>query len=131
MHSGVSVSIVLYKTSLRQLQRCLESLKQLRLPIKLWLIDNSPCDRLRVAESFFPDSIYKHLPENPGFGKGHNVAIREAQIGDFKYHLILNADVYFNNDILAPMINYMEVQSNVGQMMPKVLNPDGSIQRLC
>jgi GT2 family glycosyltransferase len=74
---------------------------------------------------------YIHLPSNPGFGFGHNVAIRKAQQRGSAYHLVLNADVYFDRDVLSPMLAYMSVNQKVGQMMPKVLNPDGTVQRLC
>ena len=131
MNQKLSASIVLYNTPLDQLKSCLESLKKVSLPVHLWLIDNSPSDDLREAQSILPNTIYKNFPDNLGFGSGHNIAIREAQKGDFDYHLIVNADIYFDKDVLTPMLNYMEERPSVGHMMPKVLNLDGSLQRLC
>jgi len=94
-------------------------------------VDNSPSDILRSECSIFLKHDYIHLPYNPGFGAAHNVAIRKAQAMGSQYHLVLNADVRFDSDVLSPMLAYMEQNPRIGQMMPKVLNPDGSIQRLC
>ena len=82
-------------------------------------------------ETLYPGAAYYHFPNNPGYGSSHNVAIEKCANGDYQFHLVINADVYFENDVITPMISYMLDHCEVGQMMPKVLNPDGSIQRLC
>ena len=127
----VTVSIVLYKTQLVQLEKCLQSLSRAQSQPHVHLVDNSPKDELRVALSLYPYATYTHLPSNPGFGSAHNVALRQALTGGSRYHLVLNADVYFDYDVLSPIIEYMERNPHVGQLMPRVLNTDGSIQRLC
>lgn len=95
-----------------------------------YIVDNSPTDAL--AEMFAgPNVIYVHNPANPGFGGGHNIAIEQSARAGFQYHLVLNADISFDEDVLAPMLSYMEQHTDVGQMMPCVRNPDGTLQRLC
>jgi len=47
------------------------------------------------------------------------------------YHLVLNPDVYFESGVLEKLFDYMEFNSDVGQLMPKVLYPDGEVQYLC
>lgn len=127
----LTISIVLYRTPPSQLRRCIASLENYDGNLYLYFIDNSPIDYLRDKISLnFPYS-YIHVPSNPGFGAGHNIAIREAQQLGSAYHLILNADVYFDRDVLSPMLDYMDDNQKVGHMMPKVLNPDGTVQRLC
>lgn len=131
MNPYLTVSIVLFRTPVEDLQRCFLSLRNFKGRIYLYLIDNSPSDSLR---SECPPNLsyeYIHLPSNPGFGAAHNVAIRKSQLLGKSYHLVLNADVSFDADVLSPMLAYMDVNARVGQMMPKILNPDGSIQRLC
>lgn len=131
MKDLITVSIVLYKTPLEHLRRCFESLKKVRVDLHLYLIDNSPSNAL---EAHCPPDIYHeyfHRPDNPGFGRAHNVAIIKSRLLESKYHLILNADVSFETDVLSPMLEYMEKNPRVGQMMPKVCNPDGSTQHLC
>lgn len=127
----VSISIVLYKTPIYQLKRCLQSLKIIFPVPYLYIVDNSPTDEL--ANFFINESNvnYMHVPSNPGFGAAHNIAMKIARLAGFDFHLVLNADVYFYEDVLTPMVEYMVRHNNVGLMMPKVLNPDGSLQRLC
>jgi GT2 family glycosyltransferase len=131
MISQLTVSIVLYKTPVKQLHSCLSSLRKFSGSLHLYLVDNSPTDLLIHECRVDISHEYIHLPENPGFGTGHNVAIKKAQELGFSYHLVLNADVTFNEDILTPMLVHLESNPTVGQIMPKVHNPDGSIQRLC
>ncbi len=128
----LSVSIVLYQTPVYQLRRCLNSISKFRGQCHIYFIDNSPLDSLRTECKTEFSHYYIHLPENPGFGSGHNVAIRDAQTKIRScYHLVINADVSFHYDIITPMLKYMQNHPEVGQMMPKVLNPDGSVQYLC
>jgi GT2 family glycosyltransferase len=131
MKDLITVSIVLYKTPLEHLRRCFESLKKVRVDLHLYLIDNSPSNAL---EAHCPPDIsheYFHRPDNPGFGRAHNVAIIKSRTLESKYHLILNADVSFETDVLSPMLEYMAKNPRAGQMMPKVCNPDGTTQHLC
>lgn len=127
----LTVSIVLFQTPVKDLQRCFDSLRNFKDQIYLYLIDNSPNDYLKSECPVNLSHEYIHLPNNPGFGTAHNVAIRKAQLLGSKYHLVLNADVAFDADVLSPMLAYMDENSRVGQMMPKILNPDRSIQYLC
>jgi GT2 family glycosyltransferase len=126
-----TVSIVLYETPLSQLEKCLQSLANVEPLPNVHLVDNSPTDALRAVSALYPRSAYTHLADNPGFGRAHNVALRDALAAGSRYHLVLNADIYFDEDVVSPIIEYMESHPEVGHVMPRVLNPDGSIQRLC
>ena len=127
----LTISIVLYKTPAEQLRQCIYSLRRFKGLLHLYLIDNSPTDFLRLECPLNMSHEYIHLPTNPGFGSAHNVAIRASKSLGSLYHLVLNADVSFKFDVLSPMLEYLDAHPEVGQIMPKVLNPDGSIQRLC
>lgn len=131
MNIALTVSIVLYKTPVDDLRHCIASLRLFSGCLHIYLIDNSPTDLLKSECPTDFSYEYIHLPSNPGFGAAHNIAIRKAQALASPYHLVLNADVSFNEDVLTPMLNYMDAHIEVGQMMPKVLNIDGSVQRLC
>lgn len=128
--NDISASIVLFKTDRNDIRRCLESLQRHASSIKLYIIDNSPTDALRDAFSG-ASIVYRHLPSNPGFGAAHNIGLAASRADGFAYHLVLNADVHFSDDVLSPMLAHMAAHPEVGQMMPLVKNPDGSIQRLC
>ena len=126
--NNISVSIVLYNTNSIELQKAIDSLSLYKLKLILYLIDNSPNDDLKFFES--DNVIYIHNPSNPGFGAAHNIAIEKAVKSDAKYHFIVNPDIYFKVDILSPMIQFMENDSEIGMMMPQILNDDGTIQNL-
>jgi GT2 family glycosyltransferase len=131
MTPDLTVSIVLYKTPINDIHQVIESLKFFKGKVQLFFVDNSPTDDLRVeCRSILPFD-YIHMPKNPGFGTGHNVAIKKAQEIGSNYHLVLNADVYFHKDIISPMLKYLDEHPNIGQIMPKVINEDGTVQRLC
>jgi GT2 family glycosyltransferase len=126
----LSVSIVLYKTSADDINACMESLSRCNLALTVYIVDNSPTDALRrIFEG--TAAVYMHNPANPGFGAGHNLALARSAAAGFRYHLVINADVRFDIDVLTPMIEHMERRPEIGQMMPCVRNPDGTLQRLC
>jgi len=126
----LAISIVAYKTPPSLIRNCVECINSNSNKFFVTLVDNSPSDSLRIlAEEL--SVRYIHLPDNPGYGAGHNVAIRNSLERGVKYHLVLNADVEFLSDALNDIIKYMDIHSTVAHLMPKVLNADGSIQRLC
>ena len=124
----MSVSIVLYNNEIAELLKTIESIFKINLNLTLFLIDNSPKDDFRFLET---DNIfYIHNPSNPGFGAAHNIAIQKAMDLGSKYHFIINPDVYFDGNVISPMIYYMKNDSSIGMMMPQILNLDGTIQNL-
>ena len=126
----ISCSIVLFRNSPTLVQAAIESFLKLTLSKKLFLVDNSPTDDLRSLAGLSPDIEYIKTEKNLGFGKAHNIAMRQA-LHESKYHLVLNPDVYFDSDVLEKIFHHMETNPDVGQVMPKICYPDGEIQRLC
>ncbi|WP_316849728.1 glycosyltransferase family 2 protein [Pedobacter agri] len=123
-------SIVLYKNDRNVLSEAIQSFLRSELDCKLFLIDNSPTNEL---EDIYQDCriVYIHNPSNPGFGAAHNIAIKLAIEMSSLYHLVLNPDVYFSSGVLEELVDYMEGNTEVGNVMPKVLYPNGEIQFLC
>lgn len=130
MRINISCSVVSYKNKPAQIAQVLRSVAASQLNIDLYLVDNSPDDQLAVVAQIFR-ATYIHLPNNPGFGSGHNAAMRAALAHGSNYHLILNPDIHFSSDILQTLVNYMESQPDIGLMMPRVRYPDGKEQYLC
>ncbi len=95
----------------------------------LYLIDNSSTDELK---SIIEDERveYIHNPSNPGFGAAHNIAIRKAIEINSDYHFVVNPDIIIMEDVVTPMLLYMENNDEVGMMMPKILNIDHTVQYL-
>jgi GT2 family glycosyltransferase len=125
----VTASVVLFNTPDSQLSRLLDCIKCANLISKVYLIDNSP--NINFSKLYLlPWVIYIHSPINVGYGAGHNIAIREAMIND-NFHFVLNPDVYFEPQELQKMIVRMKEDESIGQLMPKVIYPNGSLQYLC
>jgi GT2 family glycosyltransferase len=125
----LSASIVAYKNSAHMLERAITSFLDSAPDSELYLIDNSPTDALRQVISS-PRVRYIHCKQNIGFGAAHNIALRSV-MHHSTYHLVLNPDVYFEPSVLPELLSFMDANPGVGLVMPKVLNPDGTLQRLC
>jgi GT2 family glycosyltransferase len=126
----ITSCIVLYKNDIKMLREAIDSLLNTNLNIKLYLVDNSPNDDLKILVT---DSRieYFHNPANPGFGASHNIAIQKAFEIGANYHLVLNPDIYFNKNTLEIIADFMDSNLDVGHLMPKVTYPNGEIQYLC
>ena len=102
--------------------------------IKLFIVDNSPTNdiEIKLNKNLRNSNIeYIHNPSNPGFGAAHNIAIKKAFNEGSQYHLVLNPDVYFNCNVIKDLTEYMNQNTNVANIMPKVLYPNGELQYLC
>ena len=126
----ITACIVLYNNNRKVLLEAINSFLQSPLAKKIYLVDNSSSDSLKDISN--DERIeYIHSPSNPGFGAAHNIAIKKAIEGGSKYHLVLNPDVYFENTTIDLLLKFMNDHPNVGNVMPKVLYPDGQVQYLC
>jgi len=125
----LSASIVVYKNSAEILSNTIQSFLRGTHDSKLYIVDNSPTDALKVVVN---DAriIYKFNNKNIGFGAGHNTILREI-LNESKYHVILNPDVFFGELVLDRLYLFMDQHPEIGQVMPKVLYPDGRLQPLC
>lgn len=125
----ITSSIVIYNNILKTLQKTINSFLNTDLNIRLFIIDNSPTDKI---SSICKDKRIEYIFNNAnlGFGAGHNIAIRQA-FAQSKYYLILNPDIYFQSGVLEKLLDYMEKNKEIGLIMPKICYLDGSIQYLC
>lgn len=130
----VAVSIVVHKTPVGQLINALECVARCREVARVDVIDNSPDNSLEkdVQPIMREDGRinYRHV-ENRGFGAGHNLSIRESLADGTDYHLVMNADVDWQGDILTRIIRFMDGNPEVGLLSPKVRYPDGVLQYAC
>ena len=142
----LSVSIVLYNSSLELLQRSLHSLQQSALvarasacvdQVSVDVVDNSSDENFRsrvsLALAAWPDSdffqvSYIGLPDNRGFGAGHNEVI-SAQHSD--YHLVLNPDALLAEDALRVGLSSLAEDAGIALVSPKVSGNDGRQEFLC
>lgn len=121
-------SLVIYKNDREQLLAAIDSFLNTSLMVRLLLIDNSPTDDLKNIK--IDNRVeYFHNPSNPGYGTSHNIGIRKFS-EQSKYHLVLNPDIYYSVGVLEDIIKFMDNDSEIGLVMPKILYPDGKTQYL-
>jgi GT2 family glycosyltransferase len=130
----LTVSIVLYKTKTSQLDAVLNCTLDSTCVDKIYLIDNSPTDELKSYADYNGAKdriIYIYNNGNIGYGSAHNIALHKVIEEGGRYHLVLNPDVRFENDVLEKCLEYMEKNADVGYLLPKVTYPNGELQYLC
>ncbi|MCH5720083.1 glycosyltransferase [Niabella hibiscisoli] len=128
----ITGSIVLYRNDFAIVEAAVKSFLSTGLNVFLFLVDNSPGRELEKLASIDPSRIhYVFNNGNPGFGTAHNIALSHGSRFNAGYHLVLNPDVYFEPDTLEQLYYYMEEHRDTGQVMPRVLYPNGSLQYLC
>ncbi len=76
----------------------------------------------------FPDVIRIVNESNLGFNVGNNQGMRVAQ---GEYVLLLNNDTIVLPGAIEKLVEFLDVHPDVGVAGPKLLNPDGSLQRSC
>jgi hypothetical protein len=146
----LSIIILNYKQK-GLLKQCLKGIiaAQPRLEYEIIVVDNDSADgSLAMVKTMFlsqPDLERQLLlpiakppaippiktiqsPTNSGFAGGNNLGIKQA-LG--KYVMILNPDVAIVPQALEKMVAFMESQSKVGIIGPRLINPDGSTQYSC
>ena len=125
----LTASIVLYHHSPTEVSDIINCVLKSSVST-LFIVDNSTNDVSRKLENV-SDRIWYIHSANLGYGAGHNIAIRKAIEQGADYHVLLNPDIYFGEGTLEKLEAYMEVHSEVGQIMPKVFYPNGELQYLC
>lgn len=130
----VAISIVVHRSPTGQIDAALESILRSESAVRVDIIDNSPDEALRahIEKAAEVDSRvrYRHV-ENRGYGAGHNISIRESIADGLDYHLVMNADVRWDGDVVGRMATMMEDNPEVGLSMPRVRYPDGALQYAC
>lgn len=130
MNAKVTVSIVVYSGTLADVNQLLNNLQNDQHVLRWIVVDNGSSDEIRDAVQAM-GGVYVRPGKNLGFGRGHNLALKQLAGVDAPYHLILNPDIVFDGDTLGRLADVMDSHPDVGLVMPKVLYPDGSNQYLC
>ena len=130
----LSASIVLYQTDLTPLKKVIDSYFACKSEaLQLFLVDNSPTDVLKSVVTMYPDKEIHYIfnNENMGYGKAHNIAIKKSMEQGLSYHIVLNPDVVIQEGALEKLTLYMNEHPEVGNIMPKIIYPNGQLQYLC
>ena len=127
---AISIVIVYYKVPHFAAQT-LRSLKEAQLfdRCEVIVVDNASHDGAKTSLlAEFPFVQWIELKQNIGFGKASNVGAQSAR---GEYLLLLNPDIIISHDTLAVLLSFCREHPDVGICGPKVLNPDGTLQKSC
>jgi GT2 family glycosyltransferase len=121
MAEDVSVVVVTFN-ALPWVERSLESVRGHETIV----VDHGSTDgTLELVRERFPD-VRVIEQENRGMGGGNNTGMRAAQ---GRYVLLLNSDAWVVGDALDRLVAYADAHPDVALAAPRLLNPDGSLQR--
>lgn len=133
----ITASIVVYNCNKELLLDTVESFLKCSLNKRIILYNNGSTnkesyDSLMKKYKNNPEVIFHSSYKNIGFGSGHNAAysILKEQSIISKYHLVLNPDVIIKKNCLEGMLTFMEENKDIGLSVPKILYPDGRVQKL-
>lgn len=127
----VSFSVVTYNNE-KSIETTVRSLLE-SIPTEydycLYIIDNgSSDDTLNIVEKIAGNIEVIKTNNNAGFGYGHNMVLGNLKS---KYHFIVNPDIKIEEkETLSNAIEFLENNVDIGLLVPKVLNEDGTIQYL-
>ena len=135
MHYDLTISIVTYNTNKEELLKVLKCLEKIKVNKRIFISDNSENqDIKKVIEDLNSNQIeYIFNNSNKGFGAGHNVIINKLlnKELDSKYHLVMNSDVYFEEDVVEKLLGYMSNHEKIGQIGPRITGKDGTLTYSC
>src|SRR5439155_12445078 len=119
--ADVSVVVVTYN-ALPWIERCLESVRAYETIV----VDHGSTDgTLELVRRRFP--LARVIEEgNTGLGAGSNTGMRVAS---GSYFLLLNSDAWAVGDAVEQLAAFAEAHPEAAVVGPKLLNPDGTLQR--
>jgi len=126
----ISVIIVNWNTK-NLLEQCLESLTSSlhSRSIEIIVVDNASSDgSVEMVEHCFPDVKLIRNHENLGFSKANNLGIQQSS---GRYVSLVNSDVRVLPGCLDALADHLDHNSAVGNVGPRVLNSDLTLQSSC
>jgi GT2 family glycosyltransferase len=99
-----------------------------RSKLVLYLVDNASTDNtLAIVRDSFPWVKVIACEKNVGFGAGNNTVL---SLIESRYHVCINPDIEFTQDSISALVAYLDANPDVAIATPRILNPDGSEQKL-
>ncbi len=133
LQKGLSVIIISYNTERLTLD-CLKSLnyalsRDQKLKSEIIVVDNASVDtstssiKSYIKRSQVPIYLISNK-KNIGFGAANNQGVKRAK---YSYTLLLNSDTLIENVNFSSLIEYIELNQDVGLLTVKVRFPHGAI----
>ena len=125
-----SVIIIAYN-SCDFIPACLKSIRDAceNVDAQVIVLDNGSKEPiLPEIKAFFPEVTWLESKENLGFGKGCNLAEKQATR---PYLFFVNPDTVVSRDSFTRVLDFMEEHPEAGTVGCRILNEDGSLQWAC
>ncbi|MFH0886738.1 MAG: glycosyltransferase family 2 protein [bacterium] len=126
----LSISIVSWNCK-DLLRKCLKSIYEntSKISYEVFVVDNASADgSADMVAAEFPKVTLFRRTGNDGFTVTNNQAIRASK---GRYIILLNPDTIVKPGALDTMVKFMDEHPDAGALGPKLLNPDGTLQRSC
>jgi GT2 family glycosyltransferase len=120
----LSVIIVSYNVK-HFLEQCLHSVRAAVSGIEseVFVVDNASVDgSVKIVKEKFPEVNCIANPDNPGFAKANNQAIRQSK---GEYILLLNPDTIVETDTFSKIITFMDNHADAGGLGVKMVDGTG------
>lgn len=129
---SLDISVVIVGWNAKHyLELCLDSLAKAppRRSMEVLVVDNASTDgSAEMIETKYPWVKLIKSSENLGFSRGNNLAIRQAE---GRCIALVNPDVIVFPGCLDALSDFLDQNPKVGNVGPRVLNPDMSMQSTC
>ena len=126
------LSVVVLSWNTREiLHHCLTALGRdgARLPREVIVVDNASGDgSADMVEREFPGVRLVRNAENRLYSEGNNDG---ARLATGRYLCLLNSDTEVRPGALDLLVEFLEEHPAYGAVAPRLLNPDGTVQRAC
>lgn len=122
--------VIIEYFSVDEIEDCVKSISSATgaIPYEIIISSNSQyLEHKRRELPMFENTRWIFNERNGGFAYGMNRGLKEAK---GKYRVIMNSDVKILTS-LAPMVEFMDENPDVGAIAPKVVNDKGEIQDSC
>ena len=93
------------------------------------VVDNASTDgSAELVKEQFPSVILVSNETNLGFAKANNIGIRQCT---GKYMCLINSDVFVKKECIKQAVQFMDNNTKIGVLGPRIIGADGQVQRSC
>ena len=132
----LSLTIVAYNNydDIKNAVTTIENLTNKKINKTIYIVDNgasisnkNSINDFKLFIKNYEDIEYIDPKSNLGFGKGHNTILNKI---DSRYHAIVNPDILLKEDSFSKIIDYMDNNTDVGMVIPRIIDENGNLQKV-
>ena len=113
------------------IEKCLSSIQNSLIPIKIIVIDNKSTDKtVEIIENGFKNVQLIKSENNLGFGQGNNIGLKIALQENADYVFLLNQDAWIEPDTIQKLVEVQKQYTEFGILSPIHKNYEGTAMDL-